>query len=349
MKILFYSDVHIKDNSSYINYNNIDENTGLTKNLMNVLRGLNFVADKVLELKPDLLINLGDTFNTNDAITTRSIVAANLGFKKIQENCNTLKIKHYILNGNHEILNENLKLSSNKLLEGFCSSIIDNYTIITENDIKIGFIPFCRNQIMTHDYITTCINEKIDLICVHSDFCGSIFENGFKSESQVNTNWGGIPIFSGHIHLPQEINDVTFIGSLIQYKFDSENLNKNGILLYNTETKSKIRFYNNYSKHFIRVNDINDFTKKINKEDFNNIVCSVFYNDDNDKINKQNQFIIYNIKDTYWIQKHEDNKENTTIEYESNENIYDPEILIKNYLNQNYLTALDTFSEICEE
>jgi DNA repair exonuclease SbcCD nuclease subunit len=348
MNILFYSDIHIKDNSAFIPYNQINEKTGLTKNLMNILRGLNFVADKILELKPNLVINLGDTFNTNDAITTRSLVTAYLGFNNINKNCKKLNIKHYILNGNHEILNENLKLSSNILLEGFCDKIINENCVITEDNIKIGFIPFYRDEIIMSDNITSTINNNIDIICIHSDFSGSIFETGKKTTSQLNSKWGK-QIFSGHVHLPQEVGDVTFIGSLIQNRFDSENLNKNGILLYNTETKNKMRFYNNYSKHFVKVNDINSFIQKINKEDFNNIICNIYYNNNDDKINKQKQFLTYNIKDIYFTQKYIENEKENNIIQESNEDIYNPELLIKNYLNDNNVKAIDTFLEICEE
>ncbi len=314
----------------------------MTRNLMNIKRGLYFVADIILQTKPDIVINLGDTFNNPDVVTTRSLVTAYSGFKHIQEMCRETNTKHYMLDGNHDILNSNFSISNTKLLNGFCDEVIDDFSMFDIEDIRIGFVPYHNSQIQIHDWIGEAIDSGCDFVCAHCEFASAIYENGMKSESMMKTNWGK-PIFSGHIHLPQIINDVTYVGSLVQSRFDSTTLNKNGVMVYDTDTQERKRYFNSSSKHLIKIRDIEALDTKYIK----NIVGQIIITGDADRELVTNKAKDIGLEDFIIVKKYEQKTEEEQVHY-SEFSVAQPKDLLRTHIELNNSDAIDVFENICE-
>jgi hypothetical protein len=258
MKILFYSDIHIRDYGSFQNFNIVNQK-GYTLELENISKAFDFIESVIISHRPDLVINLGDTVNNPDSITCRSLSVLVDGFKKITEVSSELKARHIIIPGNHEILNENLNMNMLSVLKlTDYSELISTPLVKTfSSNFSIGFIPYMSNVRNFNEYynefITTC-----DLICCHGECLGAVHESGKEVESRVNPQ-AGIPVFSGHIHTQQVIKDWRFVGSVIRNKFyTSKNKTLGGVGLYDTDSKDYLHIENDFSRHYIRIYDLND-------------------------------------------------------------------------------------------
>lgn len=338
MLIMFYSDFHIKDYSSYFKFNQISEQSGLTLELHNHILAGNFIHDKIVELKPDYLINLGDTFNNPDAVSTKTLYTANTIFKKIK----STGVKHFIIEGNHDILNSNKKISSTKILSPYVDDIIDDYYVLSDKGYKISLFPYHKEEMIMYNNIIKAKADRANIICTHCDFKGSIFEEGFATKCTLDSKQG-IKIFSGHIHMPQTVNDVTFIGSVIQYGFKRQQLSMNGISTYNTDTGEYKRYFNNYSRHYLKIKDYDNIDKV---KDFNtNIILQVLVKDSDEEIKAlQNKLINYD----YYMLKDFSKDKNTSEEVSNkytnyNINSYS---MFENYVKSKKPEAIEILEEI---
>ena len=101
MKILLYSDLHISRTSSIMPTTISNSKYTFRQNMIIELG--KFLALIAENEKPDLIINLGDTFD-QCTITSYDVQTASEFFKQFEKLSN---IKHYVLVGNHEMVNQN--------------------------------------------------------------------------------------------------------------------------------------------------------------------------------------------------------------------------------------------------
>lgn len=262
MKCLFFTDLHIKESSTYIGFNAIDSN-GLSKELNNFIRGIEFVKNSILQIKPDIVFNLGDTVNIVDRLSIRELTAiSKLG--EIQEACSSLGIPHIILQGNHDIFSfsemseedrviNNSNISIGCILKNYCDKYVSEIEEFTYKDVNFLLIPYLPTSKML---IEAYRDESHDIILTHNEFRGSVYENGIFSDSSLSAT-KKIPIFSGHIHKPQVTGNIRYIGSLISIRFD-RNIGPHGIGLYDTKTKEYTQIENTLSKQYVKCKSIQE-------------------------------------------------------------------------------------------
>jgi DNA repair exonuclease SbcCD nuclease subunit len=254
LKILFYTDIHFRETSSYFPFNRIQEN-GLTGELNNILLGFDFLANQIKKYEPDLVINLGDSFQIDNYLSIRTIYSASLGMSIISSICKKLNIDHLILMGNHDLyvtLDNNIKITSICSLEAY-GTIITNNTLYGINNFNLYLMPFTDN--LEEGYQGILEGSQYNLIAAHMDFVGAVHDNNHPVEIGLDSHVS-VPVICGHIHLKQQVGNITYPGSLIQGRFTRDNLeDAGGILIYDTDTKESENIQNNLSKHFVKVTD----------------------------------------------------------------------------------------------
>ena len=247
--LLFYSDVHIREYGSFTPYNHLDSN-GLTKELNNILKGFDFVADMIRKYKPIHVGLLGDIYNTTEMQTARVLQASAWALGKTKAACDELGIGQTILDGNHDLLSESPRISNIANLIGYGTVVHEPYHLDL-GGFRLGFVPASDNHGVMFSNLQM-IQSSVDLICTHTDFAGCKYESGHPSASPIPAQWDK-PVVSGDIHLPQSLGNVHYIGSLIQNKFYRNPIeNVGGVLLYDIENGAVLRVKNTYSKHYIK-------------------------------------------------------------------------------------------------
>ena len=90
MKIFLYSDLHISKNSSILP--NSSENNNYTYRQNMIVKTGEYLASIIKKENPDLIINLGDTFDQH-TITSYDVKIASEFFKCF----NSINIPHFVL------------------------------------------------------------------------------------------------------------------------------------------------------------------------------------------------------------------------------------------------------------
>jgi len=205
-KILFIGDPHLK-------MNRFD----MAKSF---LEWINF---QIAEHKPDIVINLGDTFDNHAVI--RSEIQGE--FRKHIDFVMSLNIKYYYILGNHD----QYRPKDNKYhaLQSFVG-INDNFIVVDKRiDIdNITMVPF----------IADIENFPIDTreICIaHQTFIGADY--GYhRPDAGVNADdIKANIIISGHVHKKQEFGKVVYPGTPYSHNINDIDMIK-GITIFDTAT-----------------------------------------------------------------------------------------------------------------
>jgi len=333
MKILLYSDLHFRENGSFIPWNKPEEN-GLTGELNNIIRGCTFVADMIEALKPDYVFNHGDIFHSMETIGVRALHGAHLGLSVIKEKCVKLGIPRLLICGNHDIYAEATQICSTSILTGYFDEIFVSPTIYQD---KIGVVPYYSKPEQAYEVLTEVIGglPKTDsVILTHLEFSGAKFENNHETDAILSPEIS-IPAISGHIHLPQQVGNVLYIGSLVQHRFSQYGLNENGLLLYDTETKEKTRFSNTYSKHYVIVKDL-DMARNFDPQ---KVILKVFSDQSQEEVEKVLQGYEY----AYFpVTEKKDGIQESVIDF----GIESPLDALKAHISQENPEALEIFEKI---
>jgi hypothetical protein len=252
-KLLFYSDTHLREFSSFPPYCQLADN-GLTKELNNIISGFEFVADCIRKIKPERVGMLGDLYNNTEFQSARVLYGSHLALSRIKSACDEVGAEHDMISGNHDILSEQHNISSIANLRGYGNIYLEPQYVTMKNGFKVTYLPALSNTGVIFSQLSNAQNQS-DLICTHADFAGCKYESGMPSSSPLPAQWPK-PIISGDIHLPQDIGSVKYVGSLIQNKFYRNSLKQlGGVLVYNTEDGTYYRIPNNYSKHYMKFFD----------------------------------------------------------------------------------------------
>lgn len=256
---LFYSDQHLRERGSFPLYNSL-ENNGLTKELNNIVRGFSFVGDVIRQVKPKLVGALGDLFQNTEYQSARVLHAAHPALSAVRRACAEVGCKHVVIPGNHDILNEHSMITSINPLRHYFDEIFLEPSYIDVNGVRLAFIPATSHNGRAYAQLgDACANS--DVVCTHMDFAGCRYESGTPSLSGLLPDWDKT-IISGDIHLPQSVGSVHYVGSLVQQKFYKYSMdNIGGVLLYYPNTGEIKRIPNTYSKHYIKVRDVEEGLK----------------------------------------------------------------------------------------
>lgn len=225
MKIIHISDVHIKNFKSHDEYINIFEQ----------------LYKKIKEIKPDLIINTGDTAHTKLSISPAWVeVTANF-FKNLAD----LAPYHVIL-GNHDL---NLKNPTKLDAISPIVSTLNHPNIFFHKNSEVFAINNCKFYVLSlvdepnWQYPTD--NNHINIALFHGSVKGAKTDLGWAmEEGNIDVNVLNKFDYSllGDIHLSnQSVNELgtaRYAGSLVQQNFGE--LNDKGFLLW--DIKSDIDF-----------------------------------------------------------------------------------------------------------
>lgn len=216
----------------------------------------------------DKLFILGDIFDNRTSINLKSISTV----VKLFEDLSKI-IECHVLLGNHDMW-----AMSDPEINSVCTirnipnvTIYDSPKTINVDGMSALMMPWIHGKdnekAILEQYTGT------DLLFCHSDLNGcrtQLYPTRPVSRHilDINDFQGFGKIYSGHIHIVQEINNFTFVGS--PYHLDRNDVgNRKGIWVYDTKKKSDFFFENDFSPEF---NKIKIYTEK----DFKKLSDSMF-------------------------------------------------------------------------
>lgn len=208
MKTLFIGDIHLK----------------ITRFDL-ALKFLEWLDKVIVEVRPDMIINLGDSFNSH-AILRSEILSV---FRKhIDYAVGELNIPYYYILGNHDAFKPN---DSRYHALQCMKDLYDDFIIVDKrldiDDLNITMLPYYHDG---KDF-----PRQTNNICIaHQTFLGADF--GYKKavEGVEADEMSAEIIISGHIHLKQSFGKVVYPGS--PYSQTVHDINQvKGLTLFNTE------------------------------------------------------------------------------------------------------------------
>lgn len=205
MKFLNIGDPHLKIN-----------------NFQQALDFLKWIEEIVLEHKPDVVINLGDTFDTHAVVRSELLKEFKDHVERIVQTC-----EYWYVLGNHDMFRPNdAKYHALQSFDIKGMRIFDEVAQLPEYGITI--VPYVSK------YEDFPLNT--DKICItHNTFIGADY--GFKREDAgVDADKVSADIIiSGHIHKRQTFGKVIYPGT--PYAYNANDVDEiKGILLFDTET-----------------------------------------------------------------------------------------------------------------
>jgi DNA repair exonuclease SbcCD nuclease subunit len=245
---LFFSDLHLHDRKDL---SQIDPNTGLNTRLAEGLGVLDQIID-ICKNHPSIRIifHLGDIFERKDNVPNQILIEFKNRLKIIRDN---LDIPFYSLKGNHDF---SLPNYPTLFLFGDVSFI--NVPMLLPN-YEISFIPYQTKWEQFEEAWIKTHKTKPSIICIHQDIPGGVYETGklIIGEWTLKTD-PNILYLSGHLHRPQKVHGIQFLGSPYQVRFSDEQQERY-IWLYNNKSKQLKQFQLNSAK-FVSLNyyDLND-------------------------------------------------------------------------------------------
>ena len=273
MKIFLYSDLHISRTSSIMPIGNDNKYTYRQKM---IIETGNYLVDIIDKEQPDLIINLGDSFDKN-VVTSYDIDVASEFFKCFR----MLSIPHLVLVGNHEMINQ--EFNAIKIL-----SNINNITVINEpctintslitrirhpdadltntpkdENIKLAFLPYCNHK----DILEF---PEGDFLFSHQDIQGSIIRGSFALPEGIDPNILKDKyklVFNGHIHKPSISGNVINIGSISTHSFSDDEEAVPQCYIFDTNTMDLKTFKPTICPLFrkLEIKDNNDLLSQLNK------------------------------------------------------------------------------------
>jgi DNA repair exonuclease SbcCD nuclease subunit len=189
----------------------------------------------------------------------------------------------YVIVGNHDTYRtDNNSVNSVRLLAADNVKIIEEPVVMNFEDIgmRVELIPWIQDAKQLTKEIK---NSDADVLLVHADLNGAKYPNGNKvTEGAETRGFNGQHIFSGHIHLRQELKKVTYIGS--PYELDRSDMgNKKGVYtIGKVDGELQSTFVENtFSPKFLNytlkdINEMSDDQKEVLKNNF----ISVSYTQD---------------------------------------------------------------------
>lgn len=262
LRALLYSDLHFAD-----------------PHLEAVSLALLKLQAYIVEHKPDLLINLGDTFHTKDYVSSKTLSAVSLAMRDIRDLCADLKIGHLVLSGNHDIADRKGEEFSSEILALDRSVVlVPSGKVVTcgsmSDPLKLGFINYRPNVEDVKADAAALVRAGCDAVCVHLPLLGAMFNPTRSDEGGVSAKDLGIKwIFAGHYHHPQVMKSgsstTVIVGSPSYYTwgdevmFDEHGVVPRGFLLVDFAREGKTplsvkyrRLPNTYAevRHTARVN-----------------------------------------------------------------------------------------------
>lgn len=217
---------------------------------------INYIKDEKNE-KVSAIIHLGDFFDDRREI---NIYVFNV-IEKILDKLELCKIPNYFILGNHDVYYKNDN-SINMMVP-----ILKNYKNLfsVENPIKLNFdnkkfalIPWINTSNL--EEMQNFVNELTNDYYILGHFGFSEMTAFSKSQDLLESkNFKHFKeVISGHYHLRLQKDNILFLGSIIDFKWQEELTNHGFLILHNNETKEFIDNEQNIHQKFF-VEALKDF------------------------------------------------------------------------------------------
>lgn len=234
MRILIYSDVHISRTSSILPSLNDSKYTYRQQMIINTGEWLSQI---MVNEKPDAIINCGDTFDQH-TITSYDVNVASKFFSFFNDRMriNGLNIPHYVLVGNHEMLNANFNAVD--ILNNIPGIFVINQPTSVDN---FGFLPYCN-------YTDILQFPEGEFLFSHQDIQGSVIRGDFTLPDGIEPSVLKQKyklVFNGHIHKSSINGNVINVGSVTTHSFSDDMDSVPKAYIFDTKTLD-LQIFSNY-------------------------------------------------------------------------------------------------------
>lgn len=319
MKYIIFTDIHFGNKGNKDDFNK------------ECLDFLNFVEEKTSKMNDiDGAIFLGDWFHNRNSINVKTL---KYGIEGLYKFGSIGRGNSYLILGNHDLYYiDRRDVSSIFVPEGEIGVNIVEEPIYMENE-KFLFLPWLINEEKLESYIK---KYNPDYVFGHFEIPSFSFNKLIKKEGEYNPeNYKGPKrILSGHFHLRQEKNNITYIGNCFSHDFsDVNDWHNKGFAILDTD-KNELEYFEweNASKY------CTTSISKLNSIEFSNNMYLKLINDVQMKQMEVNQLKeelenLPNIVDCF-IYPNELELAKSIVEDESLEHISNIEDLIVSLLNE---------------
>ncbi len=188
---------------------------------------LNWINGVISEYKPDVVVNLGDTFDTH-AVLRSEIMGE---FRKHVKHTTSQNIRYFYILGNHDFYKPNS--SEYHALQSM--EDLPKFHVIVK---RVDFTANQKNGITMVPYLpdhTQFPKETQPILIAHQTFVGADY--GYM-RPEVGVDAGAVNaeiIISGHIHVRQEFGKVIYPGTPYAQSVNDIDQRK-GVMLFDTDT-----------------------------------------------------------------------------------------------------------------
>lgn len=208
MKYIIFTDIHFGNKENKDDFNK------------ECLVFLNFVEEKTSKMNDiDGAIFLGDWFHNRNSINVKTL---KYGIEGLYKFGSIGRGNSYLILGNHDLYYiDRRDVSSIFVPEGEIGVNIVEEPIYMENE-KFLFLPWLINEEKLENYIK---KYNPEYVFGHFEIPSFSFNKLIKKEGEYNPeNYKGPKrILSGHFHLRQEKNNITYIGNCFSHDFSDVN------------------------------------------------------------------------------------------------------------------------------
>ena len=263
---MFVSDLHIQERKDIGRINPI---TNLNSRLEDGLNILSQIRDVQQQYHIPVIWFLGDWFEFKDRIPNHVLIEFGISFNNIADQSEMI----YSLLGNHDF--QWKEYPTIKLFDKENVKIIDKPSVIVDNKMIVGCLPYRRKwKDFEEDWKTLHQSKALDIVIMHQDIPGVSYDSGFVSQGSFNLpTLPGVIYLAGHIHTPQKLGQIQFLGSPYPDEFGS-NEGERFIWLLESSTK-EIRPYQLHYREFIDVEFLSDIHTKDLENQYVRIVGEV--------------------------------------------------------------------------
>jgi len=211
MKLLAYGDLHINfQHADYMEY---------------LQKTVDALIGEIRDRRPDVIVNLGDTFNTFGIIGARELVFAHELMRRI-ESVMKPDAKHIVLLGNHDVGGPDLSAIS--VFETTRTRVVLRPQRVVIGTLRLGVLPYEKDADEVRKALPTL--GSLDLAVGHIEWVGPRLTPTCSSEAGITVEeWAevhpGVTILNGHYHTPQYRPPLYCVGSPLFMNFSDARSN----------------------------------------------------------------------------------------------------------------------------
>lgn len=200
-KLLLFSDFHISS-----------KGRRSVRRLEECLRTAEWIAELINEHWPDLVANLGDTFDSHSSLDIPSLCTGVRTINIIKKAARSVAAPFILIPGNHDAYSR--AYSSLEALSR--RGVLIPWEPTVYDDV-VGCMPYNKNEELATLWLKD-LEKKAKVCLVHLDVQHAKFFSGKSySDTGVDPNDFRGPIYAGHYHHPHTVGAFEFIGSVLHH------------------------------------------------------------------------------------------------------------------------------------